>query len=73
MKDSTKAIYNATLVNNNEVPAVADNPARWFRARWPARSATIRYNRIAYWKREEICGICTSLQWPLDTPGIIAV
>ena len=24
------------------------------RSRWPARSATIRYNRIAHWKRKEI-------------------
>ena len=27
------------------------------RSRWPARSATIRYNRIAYWIRKEIFGI----------------
>jgi len=34
------------------------------RPRRPALSATIRYNKIANWKRKEIFGICTTLELP---------
>jgi len=35
----------------------------------PARSATIRYNRIANWKRKEIFGTCSYLELPCRTDG----
>jgi len=34
-----------------------------------ARSATIRYNRIANWKRKEMFGICSCLELPWKTNG----
>ena len=39
------------------------------RPRWPTRSATIRCNRIAYWNRKEIFGICWYLELPCRPIG----
>jgi len=33
------------------------------------RSAIIRYNRIAYWKQEEVFEICSYLELPRKTDG----
>jgi len=41
----------------------------FLRPRKPARSATIRYNRIAQWKRKEISGIWSYLELPRRTDG----